>query len=134
MKINLGLVVSDFNKEITHLMERHAEKIARNLNRGIIGKVHVPGAFEIPFAANNLLKNKKINAVVVLGVVLEGETQHDIVIMNAISAKLIDLSIKHDKPVGFGVIGPRVTWQQAEARAKEYAERAVKAALEIVGI
>jgi len=46
----------------------------------------------------------------------------------------MDLSIKYNKPLGFGIIGPRVTWQQAENRAAEYSKRAVKAALNMVKV
>jgi len=132
--IGLGLVVSDFNKEITSKMEKNAENAAKQLNAKIIKKFHVPGVFEIPFAANKLLKDKKIDAVVVLGAVIQGETYHDIVIVNAVAPKLIELSLKYDKPIGFGIIGPRVTWQQAEKRAAEYAKRAVEAAVGMMRI
>src|SRR3989338_10137503 len=130
--IRLGLVVSDFNKEITWNMEKTTENAARALKAKITKKLHVPGAFEIPFAANKLLKDKKINAVVVLGVVIQGETQHDAVIVNAVAPKLIELSLKYGKPIGFGIIGPRVTWQQAKKRAAEYAKRAVEAAIGMI--
>ena len=113
-------------------MEKSAEKAARSLNVEIIKKIYVPGAFESPFAVNALLKDKKINAVAVLGVVIRGETYHDVVIVNAVSSKIIDLSLKYNKPVGFGIIGPRVTWQQAEKRAEEYAKRAVEAAVQML--
>lgn len=134
MKPKIGLVVSEFNKEITLKMEENAEKTAKSLNAEIVKKIHVPGAFEMPFAVNNMLKDKKINAVAVLGAVILGETYHDVVIVNAISSKLIDLSLKHNKPVGFGIIGPRVTWHQAEKRAEEYARRAVEAAVKMLKI
>ncbi len=129
---NLALVVSDFNREITSKMEKNAENAARALKAKIIKKIHVPGAFEIPFAANKILKNKKIDAVVVLGAVIQGETQHDVVIVNAVAPKLIELSLKYDKPIGFGIIGPRVSWQQAEKKAAEYAKRAVEAAIKLM--
>ena len=134
MKPKIALVISEFNKEITSKMEKNAEKTAKSLNAEIAKKVHVPGVFEIPFAANKLLKDKKINAVAVLGAVVQGETYHDVVIVNAVSSKIIDLSLKYNKPIGFGVIGPRVTWQQADARAEEYAKRAVEAALKMLKI
>src|SRR3989338_10051117 len=127
--IRLGLVVSYFNREITSNMEKNAENAAKQLNAVIIKNFHVPGVFEIPFAANKLLKNKKIGAVAVLGAVIRGETYHDVVIVNAVAPKLIELSLKYNKPIGFGIIGPRVTWQQAEKRAAEYAKRAVEAAV-----
>ena len=129
---NIALVVSDFNEKITSKMEKNAEKTAKSLKAGIINKIHVPGVFEIPFASKKLFKDKKIDAIVVLGAVIQGDTYHDVVIVNAVSQKLMDLSIQYNKPVGFGIIGPRVTYQQAESRALEYSKRAVKAALELV--
>lgn len=132
--IRLGIVVSDFNEEITSNMEKNAENAAKQLNAIIIKKLHVPGAFEIPFAANKILINKKIDAVVVLGAVIQGETQHDVVIVNAVAPMLIELSLKYNKPIGFGIIGPRVTWQKAKKRAAEYAKRAVEAAVEMIKI
>lgn len=131
MKTKIALVISDFNREITSKMEKNAEKVAKSLGAKIVKRIHVPGAFEIPFAADNLLKNKKIDAVVTLGAVIQGDTHHDIVIVSAIAKALIDISLQYNKPIGFGIIGPRVTWQQAEKRAEKYAERAVKAALEM---
>lgn len=131
---NIALVVSDFNREITAKMEKNAEKTAKQLNAKIIKKIHVSGAFEIPFATQILMKKKNIDAVVVLGVVLQGQTDHDIIIVSVISKKLLDLSLQYNKPLGFGIIGPRVTWQQAQERAKEYSERAVKTALEMTKI
>ena len=131
---NLALVVSDFNREITAKMEKNAENAAKQLNAKIMKKIHVPGAFEIPFAANKLLKNKKIDAVIVLGAVIQGETQHDVVIVNAVAPKLIELSLKYNKPIGFGIIGPRVSWQQAEKRALEYAKRAVESAVKMLKV
>ncbi|MCH8328991.1 MAG: 6,7-dimethyl-8-ribityllumazine synthase [Nanoarchaeota archaeon] len=134
MKTKIAIVVSDFNKELTSKMEKNAEKVASSLNANIIKKIHVPGAFEIPFAAKNLLEDKKIDAVVTLGAVIQGDTHHDIVIVSAIAQALTDLSLQYNKPIGFGIIGPRVTWQQAEKRALGYSERAVKAALELTKI
>ena len=129
---NIALVVSDFNETITSKMEKNAEKTAKDLKANIVKKIHVPGAFEIPFATKNLLKNKKINAVVVLGAVIQGDTHHDIVIVSTIAKALTELSLQYNKPIGFGIIGPRVTYPQAESRALEYSKRAVKAALELV--
>ena len=132
MSPKIALVVSEFNKEITLKMEKSAEKAANSLGAEIVKKIYVPGVFESPFAVNALLKDKKINAVAVLGIVMRGETYHDVVIVNAVSSKIIDLSLKYNKPVGFGIIGPRVTWQQAEKRAEEYAKRAVEAAVQML--
>ena len=134
MKKKLAIVVSDFNNEITSIMEKTAVKAAKNLGAEITKTIRVPGAFEIPFAVKNILEKEKVDAIAALGAVIQGSTYHDVLIMNTIAPKLMDLSLQYKKPVGMGVIGPRVTWNQAEKRAEEYAERAVKAALELVKI
>ena len=59
---------------------------------------------------------------------IKGETKHDEVIVFTVASKLSDLSLYFKKPIGFGIIGPDVTYDQAKERAKEYAERAVDAA------
>ena len=128
----LGIVISDFNEEITSKMEKTAETTAKSLGAEIVKKIHVPGAFEIPYAAKKLFKDNKLDAIVVLGTVIRGETDHDAIIVNTISPKLLELSLESNKPLGFGIIGPKVTRQQAEDRAEKYAERAVKTALEMI--
>ena len=80
------------------------------------------------------LEKEKIDAIVALGAVIQGQTYHDILIMNTIVPKLMDISLQYKKPLGMGIIGPRVTWKQAEQRAAEYAERAVKTAVEMAKI
>jgi|TARA_B100001964_G_scaffold225533_1_gene273471 6,7-dimethyl-8-ribityllumazine synthase len=140
----IAIVISDFNEKITSKMEKNAEKVAKSLGAKVVKKIHVPGTFEIPFAVKNLLEDKKIStsvalrekidAVVTLGAVIQGDTQHDVVIVNTIAQKLLELSLHYNKPIGFGIIGPRVTWQQADARAIEYSKRAVKAALHMAKI
>lgn len=132
--MKIAIVVSDFNKEITSRMETAAVKAAKNLGVKIAKKIHVPGAFEIPFAVKNILEEGKIDAVVALGAVIQGETYHDILIMNAVAPKLMEMSLQYSKPVGMGIIGPRASWNLAEARAEEYAERAVKSALEMASL
>jgi len=79
-----------------------------------------------------LFKDKKIDAVVALGAVIQGETDHDLIIVSNVAKKLMDLSLQYNKPLGFGIIGPRVTWQQAHARASKYSERAVKTAVDML--
>jgi len=130
--MKIGIVTSDFNKEITSSMEEKALLIAKELGAEIVERVHVPGAFEIPIITNKLMKNKEIEGVVTLGAVIQGDTDHDVIIMNSIGPKLLELSLQYNKPVGFGIIGPRVSRKQAEERSEKYAERAVRTVIDII--
>jgi len=131
-KERLGIVVSEFNSEITHRMEKMAVEYAEKQMAGIADIVKVPGAYEIPFAAKKLLSRKDIDAVAALGAIIKGDTGHDIVIGHAVAKSLQELSLEFDKPVALGIIGPNATWEHAEKRAEEYSRRAVDAALKML--
>ncbi|MCX6802307.1 MAG: 6,7-dimethyl-8-ribityllumazine synthase [Candidatus Diapherotrites archaeon] len=129
--VSVAIVVADFRKEMTEKMLWFAEKKARELGAEILAVVRVPGAFETPLAAKKILEKGEADAVVVLAVVLQGGTEHDVMVAENAFRKIADLSLEFGKPVCSGIIGPRVSKKQAEARLKEYAEHAAKAAVEM---
>jgi 6,7-dimethyl-8-ribityllumazine synthase len=91
--------------------------------------VKVPGVFDMALGAKKLLSMKEVQGVVALGAVIEGETEHDQVIMQQAARKLIDLSVEYNKPVALGITGPGMTRLQAEdriERAKDSVESVVK--------
>ena len=75
---HVGIVVSDFNNDITQRLLRGAEKAL--LQSGVLPKnivvVHVPGGFEIPLACQRLARSKKYDSLIALGAVIKGETDH----------------------------------------------------------
>ena len=133
-KMRLGIVSAQFNFEITTIMRNEAELEAKKLGADVVAIIDVPGAYEIPFAANRLLARKDIDAVAAVGAVIKGETKHDEVIMGAICNSIMELQLKHGKPIGLGISGPGQTEEQARARAEDYAHRAVRAAIHMLKI
>jgi riboflavin synthase len=129
----LALVVSEFNPELTARMEKAAVAAARKAGAECV-VVRVPGAFDIPLVAKKMLMDKKNDAVVALGAVVKGETAHDEVVVENAARLLADLSIEFRKPVTLGIIGPGASWDVAEARAEEYAGRAVVSAISLVKV
>jgi len=128
----LGIVVSQFNEALTSRMRQLAEQHAQTLGCSITQVIEVPGAYDLPLAVKRLLQRKDVDAVVTLGAVLKGETKHDEVIMSSIGPAFTRLSLEFDKPVTLGVIGPDVTYSQAEFRVEEYPKRAVEAAVALL--
>ena len=128
-KVRIGIVGSQFNLEITAPMLSEAVSEAKRKGAEVVAVLEVPGAYEIPFAVSKLLSRKDIDCVATVGAVIKGETKHDEAIMAAICAELLSLSVRHGKPVGLGISGPGQTEAQAKARVKDYAHRAVHAAL-----
>jgi 6,7-dimethyl-8-ribityllumazine synthase len=121
--------MSRFNLKITSAMLREAIRLAEMKGAKVQKVVEVPGAYEIPFAAAALLARRDIDAVATVGAVIKGGTKHDEAIMPAVCLSLSSLSLKYEKPVGLGVIGPGATESAAKARVKDYARRAIDAAL-----
>ncbi len=130
--IKLGIVVAEFNWEITRRMLDQALKHATELKANTTYVCKVPGAYDMPLAIQMLLEKEDVDAVVTLGAIVKGETRHDEVIANSLASKAADLSMQHRKPVTLGVSGPSMTWEQATARAEEYAIRSVESAVRMV--
>src|SRR3989344_4297681 len=130
--MNIGIVTGEFNPEITSVMEKHAISKAEELGVNVIKSLKVPGSFDMPIMVKKLLLRNDVDAVITLGAIIKGDTKHDEVIGFVVAAKLADLSTEFNKPVALGIIGPGATWEQAEERAKDYAERALVAAIKLV--
>jgi len=121
-KYNLGIVVSEYNYDITSVMLERAKAQADFLEVNVAKVVMVPGVFDMPLAVKKLLLNKGIDGVVTLGAVIEGETEHDDIVITNAARKMTDLSVEFEKPVGLGVTGPGMTRLQAQDRVEKAGE------------
>ena len=124
--MKIGIVVSEFNFDITQMMLEQARTHARFLGLDVVKEVFVPGVFDMPLAIKELVKRKDIEGVVTLGAVIEGETEHDQIVIQQTSRKITDLAVEYDKPVALGISGPGMTRLQAQDRI-EKAKSAVEA-------
>ena len=127
----VAMVVSEFNYDVTLLMLERAKEEVSFLGASLGPVVKTPGVFDMPLAAKVLLGRDDVDGLVALGAVIEGETQHDEVVMNQAARKLTDLSVEFGKPVGLGISGPGETRLQAQDRI-ENAGNAVRAVVKMV--
>ncbi len=130
--LKIGLVVSEYNKEITSAMEETALAQAKALRVEIVKKIFVPGFFDSPLAVKKLLEKKEIQGVVVLGAVIQGQTSHDELVAFTAAEKISELSLKYDKPVTLGVCGPRISKEDAVKRIEPYSKRAVEGVIKLI--
>jgi len=129
--LNIAIVVSEFNEEITSRMLAVAQEKAASMKLKISYTCMVPGAYDMPIIVNALLEKKDVDAVVTLGAIIKGQTKHDEVISHSAARSLTDLSLKHKKPVSLGISGPGMQEKHAFARIRPVAERAVEAVVKI---
>jgi 6,7-dimethyl-8-ribityllumazine synthase len=110
-------VTARFNQTLTDALLADCFRAlnACEIHKNDIVSIRVPGSFELPSAAAKLIE-KKLDAIVCLGVIIKGETSHDQHIANAVAINLGHLSIKEKIPVIFGVLTTE-NLAQAEVRA-----------------
>lgn len=118
--VTLGLVVAQFNAPITEQMEETARERADELGADVADVVSVPGAYDTPLAADRLARRSDIDAVVALGTIITGDTDHDQIIGDAAAQGLTQVSLDRDTPVALGITGPG----QSAADAYDRIERA----------
>ncbi len=116
--MKFGIVVSEWNTEITEALYQGAINTLMNYgaaNKNIIRK-NVPGSYELTLGAQYFTEYTKVDVVICLGCVIQGETRHFDFICNAVANGLTNLSIKYNTPIIFGVLTPN-TLQQAKDRS-----------------
>ena len=130
-KVRIGVVVSEFNREITFAMLENAKKQARKMDAIISYVCYVPGSYDMPIMVQELLKKKDVDAAVTLGAVIKGETTHDEIVAENAARLIADLSVKHSKPVALGITGPNMTFEEAKDRSEIVPIRAVISAVNL---
>jgi len=129
--MKIAAVCGSFHKEEIQRMLEYAENEA-NINGAQISKIiWVPGSMEVPLALDRLLKDSEVDAAIALGIIERGETQHGLVMGQAVTRSIIELQIKYDKSIGLGIIGPGAEKHHIEPRLEPHARSAVNAVIKM---
>lgn len=113
-----AIVVAEWNEEVTGALLNGALETLQKEGASednIVVKT-VPGSYELSLGAQWMAQNPKIDAVICIGCIIQGETRHFDFIAQAVAQGITDVSLKYNKPVIFGVLTPD-TQQQALDRA-----------------
>lgn len=110
----IAVITALWNTDLTENMQTECIKVLDKFNIKI-KTVNVAGSFELIAAAKAALV-KKFDAVVVLGVILNGETPHFDYVCQAVTQGMTDLAVEYGKPIGFGVLTCN-NYEQAYQRA-----------------
>jgi 6,7-dimethyl-8-ribityllumazine synthase len=117
-KMRFGIVVSDWNKEITWALLDGAVKTLKKhgaTDKNIVVK-HVPGSFELTLGAQFLAEYDDLDAIICLGCVIQGETPHFTFICQGVTQGITQLNMEYNLPFIFGVL-TTLNQQQAIERA-----------------
>ncbi|WP_340681101.1 6,7-dimethyl-8-ribityllumazine synthase [Paraglaciecola sp.] len=127
-----ALVVSRFNSFVVEslvdgaldALERHGEVSEQDITL-----VRVPGAYELPIAAQRLAQTKKFDAIIALGAVIRGSTPHFEFVAGECNKGLAQVSLQHNIPVAFGVITTDSIEQAIERSGTKAGNKGAEAAI-----
>jgi 6,7-dimethyl-8-ribityllumazine synthase len=116
---SIGIVVSKFNKAITdNLLKGALEGLkAYGIQEENISVAYVPGTVEIPLAAQKFAESGDVDAVIALGAVIRGDTNHYDYVCQMVSSGVQQVALETGTPVIFSVLTTD-TEEQAKARSK----------------
>ena len=104
--LKFGIVVSRFNEFITSKLKDGAldALVRHGTGEEDISIVWVPGAFELPLAAQKMAASGEYNAVIAIGAVIRGSTPHFDFVAGEAAKGLARVGMETGVPVGFGVV------------------------------
>ncbi len=104
--MKIGIVTAEFNSRYTKALRDGGitALLSRGVSREDIILKSVPGAFELPIVAKNLILNHKVHGVLCYGVVIRGETDHYDYVCTGVADGCLQVGLETLKPVQFGVL------------------------------
>ncbi len=129
--LRFGIVCARFNDFfVSKLLEGAMDAIVRHGGDAQdISVAYVPGSYEIPFAIKKMLKTGKYDAVLALGVVIQGATPHAGYINSEVAKCLAQLGLEFGIPVTYGMITADNLEQAIERSGTKAGNKGVDAAV-----
>ena len=129
--LRVGLVVSQWNKEITHALYKGAVETlsSHGVQDQDMITFNVPGSFELPFCASKMIDKYAPDAVIVIGSVIQGETKHFDFVCQATAQGVMDLNIQTQVPVIFCVLTDNTLQQAQDRSGGKHGNKGVEAAV-----
>ncbi len=130
-EVRVAIAAARFNRFITdQLLEGAQDALRRHgVDADRVTVAWVPGAFELPLAAEQLLATGRFDAVIALGAVIRGGTPHFDYVAGECSRGLLDVGLKHGKPALFGVLTTDTVEQALERAAVDQGNKGFDVAL-----
>lgn len=130
----IGIVVAQWNEEITDALFEGCRQtlLKAGLKKKNVTRVEVPGAFELPSASKLLVETKKMDAVICLGCVVQGETRHFDFICEAVAKGIMDLNLRYNIPFIFGVLTTDTMEQARDRAGGKYGNKGIESAVAAV--
>ena len=137
-ELRVAIVASRWNEHIVERLVAGAQRGLETMGVERVEQLSVPGAFELPYGAKVLAESGRIDAIVVVGAVIRGETSHYELITTECARGVQQVQLTTGVPIGFGLLTVEDE-AQAVARSEDsgghnVGEEAAAAAVELACI
>ena len=130
-ELSIGIVVAEWNMDVnTKLLQGAVETLQKHgvLEKNIIIN-YVPGSFELTYGARVMAENYDVDAIIVIGTVIQGETPHFTYICQSVSYGVTELNLSYDLPFIFGLLTVNTKEQAMDRAGGKYGNKGVEAAI-----
>lgn len=129
--MKLGLVVSEWNREITDVLAEGAVNtlLQYGVKKEDILVEHVPGSFELTLGAQWMAEYSDVDGVICIGCVVQGETPHFTYICQSVTEGITHLNMNYNIPFIFGVLTTSTMEQARERAGGRHGNKGVEAAV-----
>ena len=134
-KIKFGIVVSNWNKNITDNLYDGAFNtlLKYGAKENNIKKLEVPGSFELVYGCKKM-QNENLDVIIAIGCVIKGETDHYDYICSSVSSGITQLNIINDTPIVFCVLTDHNIEQSISRSGGKHGNKGVESAIAAIKI
>ena len=126
-----GIVVSEWNETITEGLYSGAEAALLDCDASSenIIRWNVPGSFELIYGAKKMIATQNVDAIIVIGCVIKGETMHFEFVCEGVTQGIKDLNVKFDVPVIFCLLTDNTEQQSLDRSGGIHGNKGTEAAI-----
>ena len=129
-----GIVVSEWNPDITRNLQQGAidTLIDCGASKENILSWDVPGSFELVYGCKKMIETEKLDAIIAIGNVIQGETKHFDFVCDGVTQGIIDLNMRYDVPVIFCVLTDNTKQQSLDRSGGKLGNKGIECAVAAV--
>ncbi len=130
-KFRFGIVVSEWNPEITENLYLGAEAalLENGAQKENILRWDVPGSFELIYGCKKMIETQKLDAMIAIGNVIQGETKHFDFVCDGVTQGIKDLNLKYDIPIIFCVLTDNTKQQSIDRSGGKHGNKGIECAI-----
>ena len=129
--MKFALVVSEWNSDITYnLRDGAIDTLTKHgANKEDIQVVHVPGSFELIYGCKQVLDANDLDAVIAIGTVIRGETEHFTFVCEGVTQGMVELNLTYDAPTIYCVLTDNNKQQSLDRSGGKHGNKGVECAV-----